>query len=145
MHQTKEYGVWIEMKQRCLNPRNPKFDLYGGRGIKVCDKWLQFEGFYEDMGRRPEGRFSLERIDSNGDYCALNCKWATYKEQARNTSQNHYLSYNGKNLLIVEWAEELGWDPSVIRSRIAYGWTTEEILTTPKGRRSKNGTRKVYA
>ncbi len=145
MHESNEYHVWEMMKQRCLNPKNKKYSLYGGRGIKVCEKWLRFEGFYEDMGERPKGRYSLERINGNGNYEPSNCKWATYSEQARNTTQNHYLTYDGKTLLIVEWAERLGWDPSVIRSRINYRWTVEEILTTPKGRRSKNGTRSVYA
>lgn len=143
MHNSKEYGVWEEVKQRCKNPNNKKYPLYGGRGIKLDEKWEKFEGFFEDMGVRLEGRMSLERLNSNGNYCKENCIWADYKTQARNTSQNHYLTYKGETKIITAWAEERGWHPSVIFSRINYGWSVEEILSLPKGKRRPNGTRNV--
>jgi hypothetical protein len=78
------YGSWSDMRQRCLNPNNQDYKYYGGRGIKVCDRWLEsFNNFLEDMGERPEG-LSIDRIDVNGNYEPSNCKWATRKEQTGN-------------------------------------------------------------
>lgn len=82
---TAEYRTWHGMKQRCLNPRAKKFDLYGGRGISVCQRWLDgFENFLTDMGRKPSPAHSLDRINGNGDYTPKNCRWATPSEQNNN-------------------------------------------------------------
>lgn len=83
MHGTPEYRSWNHMLQRCNNKNNHKYSDYGGRGITVYDKWLAFENFFADMGRRPHGT-TLERIDVNGNYEPSNCKWATATEQQRN-------------------------------------------------------------
>lgn len=82
---TKEYMSWKAMIQRCTNPKRKGFEDYGGRGIKVCERWsVSFENFLEDMGKRPTDKHTIDREDVNGDYCPENCKWATMSEQIVN-------------------------------------------------------------
>lgn len=97
---SKEYSSYWNMKQRCLNPNNKQYDDYGGRGIKICDRWLGaygFNNFYEDMGDKPSPDLSLERIDNNQGYNPDNCKWATRTEQNRNQRlrKKNYSGYRG--------------------------------------------------
>lgn len=86
---TAEYRTWAHLKGRCLNPKDDGFKDYGGRGIKVCDRWLSFENFYQDMGSRPPGH-SIERVDVNGNYEPSNCVWLPIKHQARNTRATRF-------------------------------------------------------
>lgn len=81
------YLSWVSMKQRCLNFKHQFYSNYGGRGIKVCKRWLQFENFYADMGERPRGK-TLDRINVNKNYCKSNCKWSTKKQQESNKRRN---------------------------------------------------------
>lgn len=80
---TAVHRTWTAMIARCTNPRRDNYKHYGGRGIKVCERWMKFENFYADMGDRPEGK-TIDRKDVNGDYCPENCKWSTQSQQNMN-------------------------------------------------------------
>lgn len=124
---TSEYFTWSGLRARCkdLNNRN-----YGGRGIKVCARWLEsFPAFLEDMGRRPSPEHSIDRIDVNGDYEPRNCRWATAKEQARNTRFNVLVTHNGETLCVGEWAERYGMSCSTLNSRLRNGWLFEAAIS----------------
>lgn len=132
-HRDFEYKCWRNFITRCENPKATGFDNYGGRGIKVCDRWRRsYEIFLADMGRCPSPKHSIERIDVNGDYTPQNCRWATRVEQARNKRNNRKLAVNGETKLLCEWSAETGLDSSLILKRIRlYGWPVERAVLTP--------------
>jgi len=99
------YNIWISMLARCENPNSTNFHLYGARGIKVCDRWKDCRNFSEDMGLRPF-RYTIERIDNNGNYEPSNCRWASYEDQGKNKRNNRILSFEGKTQILGEWAKE---------------------------------------
>lgn len=121
---TPEYRAWSAMKQRCTNKNDPKYSSYGGRGIKVCDRWLgSFDAFLEDMGQRPTSKHSLDRYpDNNGGYEPSNCRWATIGQQLRNTRRNVVVvSMSGKPLSLTDAASSAGVSLSTLRGRRASG------------------------
>ena len=101
----KEYNTWKRMRQRCSNKLHPKYARYGGREIKICQEWNSFKVFLKDMGLAPGKKYSLDRIDNNGNYCKTNCRWATNKTQCNNSSTNRLITFNGITASISEWAE----------------------------------------
>lgn len=127
---------WNTMTERCNNPRHTYYKYYGGRGIKVCDRWLNFENFYKDMyssykehvKKYGEKDTTLDRININIDYCPKNCRWATRKEQANNKSNNIRLK-SGETLK--EYCDKNNLKYKVIHFRITHGWTLEEAINTP--------------
>lgn len=109
MSYTAEYYAWREAKYRCILPTNHNYVHYGARGISMCDRWLNsFEAFFKDMGPRPEGNYSLNRKDNDGNYEPGNCEWATKIEQARNTSTNRRFKHEGVDKTVAQLAEETG-------------------------------------
>jgi len=128
-----EYKTWIQMKQRCYNKNSDNYDLYGGRGITVCDRWLNsFETFLADMGHKPSKEYTIDRENVNGHYEPSNCKWATPKEQSRNKRNNVLLTYNGETLCVSEWCERLNINKHTVLSRInKQNWSIEKALSTP--------------
>lgn len=127
---TKEYKIWTEMLQRCRNPNNKAYKHYGGRGITVCKKWLKFENFFTDMGKRPEGTW-LERRNNDSDYKPSNCGWATPREQHRNTRANKIIKYKGQSKCLAQWCEELNLNYKTTLKRFRMGWLVEKAFTTP--------------
>ena len=110
------------------------FHLYGGRGISVCDRWLDsFENFIQDMGIKPKG-MSLDRIDTNGNYCPENCRWATDEQQNNNTRKNKFITHEGKTLSYTQWSKHLGGNPNLVYLRIRDGWDDMAAVTTPVNR-----------
>lgn len=120
------------MKTRCYNSNYEFFDNYGGRGITVCDRWRNnFKDFIEDMGERPEGEYSIERLDNDGNYEPSNCKWADRKEQANNRRNNlDYLTHDGKTLSVLEWSELLTLPLQTIYARMRRGYPISDVLST---------------
>lgn len=128
-----ERGCWQQMVNRCTHPVHVGYPNYGGRGIKVCDRWLEsFENFLADMGPRPSLRHTVDRIDVNGNYEPGNCRWATPKEQGRNRRDNRIISAFGREQCMAAWAEERGLPVRLIRDRIdKLGWGAETALSEP--------------
>ncbi|MFH1185105.1 MAG: hypothetical protein V1755_08715 [Chloroflexota bacterium] len=125
-----EYVSWLCMKSRCMNPNNPEWHNYGGRGICVCDKWINnFKAFFEDVGQRPKGKYSLDRINTNDGYCPGNVRWATAKQQANNTRVNKIIRWNGIALTLAEASEIYGIGSDTISYRLRKGWSIEKALT----------------
>lgn len=125
-----EYQCWRGMLERCTNPNNRAFRHYGGRGIRVCERWqTDFTAFLADMGKRPSEAHSLDRYPNrDGNYEPGNVRWATYSEQARNKSTTRFLTHDGQTLCVVEWAERLGIPAATLYDRLQSGWPVERVL-----------------
>lgn len=123
------YYIWQLMLARCYSASRSNYHRYGGRGITVCARWRRsFEAFLADMGERPPG-MSLDRIDNNGNYEPGNCRWATRKQQARNTRANRLITHDGKTQTAMEWCEEYGLNFRTFTNRLDRdGRTVEEAL-----------------
>jgi hypothetical protein len=136
-----DYAIWKAMVNRCNNPDCKNYHLYGGRGIKVCDRWQGETGpafFMADMGPRPSKKHSIDRYpNQNGNYEPKNCRWATAKQQANNSRANRLIECGGETMTIAEWAERTGLARSKISYRLAHGWTASEALTTKADGRRK--------
>jgi hypothetical protein len=120
------------MKDRCLNSKGNKYEAYGARGIKVCDRWMVFDSFLADMGARPAG-MTLERKDGNGNYEPSNCKWAGYAEQNRNRSNTLWFEKDGIKMTVIDWCRKIGQSYKSVAQRIYRGWEYERALFTPVG------------
>lgn len=126
-----EYRSWYGAVNRCTSPADQNWKHYGGRGIRVYERWLHsFENFLTDMGKKPTPKHTLDRIDNDGDYEPSNCQWATRKEQADNTRRTKKVTYQGRTLCIMDWSRETGLEWVVIFSRLKRGWTVKDALTT---------------
>lgn len=127
----KMYGAWRGIVARCTKPRDRHWAMYGGRGITVCGQWLKFENFFADMGEPPTAQHSIDRIDNSGNYEPGNCRWATKKEQSRNTRANRIVDVDGQRKTVIEWSEIVGLTHNLILKRLNAGWTPEMATSSP--------------
>lgn len=128
-----EYRAWDAMKQRCGNPKAQGFHNYGGRGIAVCDQWKEFKHFFLDMGPRPSNAHSLERKDNNRGYSKENCEWALCAKQVRNKRNNRIIDFNGKPMILLDVAKQLGLHPSTLSHRLeVFAGDMGKVLTPHK-------------
>lgn len=132
------YKIYHGMKQRCYNSKNPEYHNYGGRGIIICNEWLDkedgFINFYNWAIQNGYSKdLSIDRIDVNGNYEPSNCRWADEKIQSNNKRCSHYITYKNETHTMKEWCEELNLKYGIVKSRIYRNWTPEEAFETPIG------------
>lgn len=141
LRHSRIYEIFVNMKTRCYNSNNPRYKNYGGRGIKICDEWLNdFMSFYNwAMANGYKDSLTIDRIDVNGNYEPNNCRWADWKTQQNNRNNNFVVEYNGIKHTLQEWSEILPIKihSSLLRYRIVNGWSVEKAFKTPIRRRYK--------
>ncbi len=124
------YRAWQNMKERCTNPNIPNFKNYGGRGITVCERWMNsFEAFYEDMSPTYKKGLSIDRRDNNKEYSPENCRWATQTEQCNNTRNNRTYELNGEIGTLTNLCRKYGHNYEKIRGRLRLGWNIEQAFS----------------
>jgi len=137
---TTLYHTWCGIIARCENPNHPHYKDYGGRGIKVCDEWHEYLNFKDWVNStRKDESLTIDRIDTNGNYCPENCRWATKKEQANNRRSNLLFTYNNETHNLSEWCEILGLNYYNVHNRIyKLKWTFEKAISTPIDIKKRN-------
>lgn len=127
-----EFMAWLDMKRRCTSQSSVSFAGYGGRGIDVCSRWMEsFDNFIQDMGSRPSGGYSIDRIDNDRGYSPDNCRWATRTAQMRNQRRNLVITIDGESKCATEWGEVAGVNPALVTYRINHGWSPRDAVFTP--------------
>lgn len=132
LYGTRIYRIWHGMMNRCYNKKTRGYNYYGGRGVKVCEKWHAVTGFYEDMRDGYEDTFSIDRIDVNGNYCKENCRWATSEQQSYNKRNSVVVTVFGHDYKIKDLREAFGISESSYYRIISTGKTIEETLLEGK-------------
>ena len=125
---TPEFMAWTAMKQRCENPKLKGFKDYGGRGIKVCERWQTFENFLADMGERPSPGHSVDRINNDGNYEPGNCRWATRVTQSNNRRSSLRIEFNGATHTAAEWERLLGLRTGWVSTKLKKGWPVDKVM-----------------
>lgn len=115
---TREYNIWAMMRQRCNNPEAKNYRSYGGRGIRVCERWAKFDNFLADMGTAPSPAHTLDRIDNEGDYTPQNCRWADVEKQQNNRRNCIHVTAFGETKTIAQWARATGLSRDMVQHRL---------------------------
>lgn len=131
---SRAWTIWSSMKNRCMNPNNPAFANYGGRGITIPLEWHDFRGFYADMGDPADG-LTLERVNNTKGYSKENCVWTDRTSQNRNKRNNIMITIHGETLTLAAWAERYRINYGTAHQRIRLGWDPHLAVTTPLMRR----------
>lgn len=128
---TRLYEIWKSMRQRCSNPNNNRYHIYGEKGIVVCKAWNRFENFFRwAMKNGYKDDLTIDRIDNCKNYEPSNCRWVTQKTQQNNRSNNRYIVYKGNSHTLGEWSDITGIKLATIWARLNSGWSAERALTT---------------
>lgn len=136
-----EYAVWNSMRERCGNENHKSYQSYGGRGIRVCERWEQFENFIADIGPRPSRFHSIDRHpNNNGNYEPGNVRWATAREQTNNRRSCRMIVFNGKRQSVSDAARQAGLPYFTVSLRLRKGWSVEKTFGTPVRGKGANGT-----
>ena len=127
---TRLHNIWLSMRQRCFYTASAGYRNYGGKGVTICDEWLSdFQTFYEwAMSNGYQDDLTIDRIDSNGNYCPENCRWATMKEQQNNRSNNIRFSVGGVEKTLTEWSEASGIPRETLSWRVKNHWAEDELF-----------------
>jgi len=131
---SNEYTIWHDIRRRCKKEKNIHYADYGGRGITVCERWDNEDGFMnfcDDMGERPSKKHSIDRIDNEKGYSKENCRWTDNITQANNRRGNRPITYNGRTMNVSQWERELNMPSNNIATRLAKGWTIEDAISKP--------------
>ena len=147
LYKTRLYEIWRNIKTRCYNKKYKRYYDYGGRGITLCDKWLNnFKTFYDwSIQNGYTDKLTIDRINNNGNYCPENCRWVTPKTNSANRRNNLNFKYNGKEQCLKIWAEELNIDYFLLYSRIIRRkWDFEKAIKTPIMENMRNRNAKIY-
>lgn len=138
MRRSKEYSVWVGIKQRCLNPKIKSYKDYGANGVTICDEWKDsFEAFISHVGKCPSESHTIDRIDSSGNYEPGNCRWATRTEQNRNRKNTVYLDVDGEKVALPVLAEKHGLTAKTLWARLfSFGWSLDKALSHKTKERS---------
>lgn len=123
-----EWRAWKALRQRCSNPNHPAYRFYGGKGISFDPRWKEFKNFFEDMGKRPSEKHSLDRLDPTKDYGPDNCQWGTRADQGRNKSTSRLFTFNGITDCIAGWGRRNGIPATTISGRLSRGWPLERAI-----------------
>jgi hypothetical protein len=137
---TPEYRAWQQMRLRCTDPNHEAWSSYGGRGITVCQRWLDSPAaFLADMGRKPSPAHELDRRDNDRGYEPGNCRWVLRPVNCRNRRSSRLLTHNGETLAVVAWSERTGINAAALLKRLDAGWAVDRALTTPVRHKAPNG------
>lgn len=140
LSRTAEYRAWQTMRLRCTDPNNAAWPNYGGRGITVCDRWIESpENFIADMGAKPSPRHELDRKDNGKGYEPANCRWVLRPVNCRNRRSSRTVEHNCQALTVAEWAERTGLSRSIIQKRLDAGWTPAAALDTAARQKAPTG------